>query len=49
MLTKIYCSAGVGNLSPVQGQKQSLQGMEDYTNFPATIPFSLLVLNLGNI
>jgi len=31
--------AGVGNLSRVARQKQTLQGMAGRTNFPPTIPF----------
>jgi len=40
---------GIGNLSPVAGQNQTLQGMAGRTNFPPTIPFPLLLLNLGNL
>ena len=42
-------TAGVVNLSLVAGQKQTLQGMASRTNFPPTIPFPLLLLNLGNL
>ena len=41
-------TAGVGNLSPVAGQKQTLQGTAGRTNVPSTFPFPLLLLNLGN-
>jgi len=43
---------GVGNLSLVAGQKQTLQGMAGRTNFPSTISFFLLFmmsLKLGNL
>jgi len=43
-----WCKPGVGNLSQVASQKQTLQGMAGRTNFPSTIPFPLLLLNLGN-
>jgi len=50
---QIQCSMpGVGNLSLVAGQKQTLQGMAGRTNFPSTIPFFLLFmmsLKLGNL
>jgi len=39
----------VGNLSRVAGQKQTLNGMAGRTDFPPTIPFLLLLLNLGII
>jgi len=40
------CRPGVGNLSLVAVQKQSLQGMTGRTNFPPTIPFHLLFMML---
>ena len=42
-------SPRVGNLSQVAGQKQILQGTVGRTNFPPTLPFPLLSLNLGNL
>jgi len=39
----------VGKLFRVAGQKQTLQGMAAHTKFPPTIPFLLLLLNLGNL
>jgi len=33
---------GVGNLSLVAGQKETLQGVASRINFPPTIPFPLL-------
>ena len=39
--------AGVGNLSQVAGQKQTLQGMAGCTNFPPTIPFLCCCQILG--
>jgi len=44
----VLYNAGVGNLSLVAGQKQTMQGMAGRTNFPPTILFPLLLLNLGN-
>jgi len=35
---------GVGYLSLVAGQKQTLQGMAGQINFPLTIPFPLLFM-----
>jgi len=49
---RALAKSGVGNLSLVAGQKQALQGMTGRTNFPPTIPFSLLFvmsLKLGNL
>jgi len=45
----VHCKAGVGNLSLVAGQKQTLQGMAGRSNIPPTIPFPLLLLNLGSL
>jgi len=42
-------NTGVGNLTLAASQKQTLQCMAGRTNFPATILFPLLLLNLGNL
>jgi len=47
--SKIFSSStGFGNLSRVVGQIQTVQSMAGRTNFPPTIPFLLLLLNLRN-
>ena len=46
------CRAGVGNLSRVAGQKLTPEALAGRTNFPPTIPFSLLYkmsVKLGNL
>jgi len=45
----MYSIAGISNLNQVAGQKQILQGMAGHTYLPPTIPFPLLLLNLGNL
>jgi len=47
--TKYHPKTGVGNLSRVAGQKQTLQRMAGRINFPPSIPVPLLLLNLGNL
>jgi len=48
----VWCRTGIGNLSLVTGQTETLQGMWSRFNFPPTIPFHLLfmmLLKLGNV
>jgi len=45
----VYTSGRLGTFSRVVGQKQTLQCMAGRNNFPPTIPFLLLLLDLGNL
>ena len=42
-------NTGIGNLTLATSQKQTLQCMAGRTNYPPTILFPLLLLNLGNL
>jgi len=45
-ISNIVYRSGVGNLSLVGGQKQTLQGMPDRINFQSTILFFLQLMML---